>query len=158
MPQIRGEHLSKFYVAESHAGSSVVVYTVDPLGNVGAGTWTLPVTGTVYIGISRDENTLYYAASGESVLHRWDLYHNQALSDFPGVFPSGFHLRVATDILTLRDESLLFIVVNPGGTTEVVHFGSDGTLLNTYTIGTQRIDRIGLSWDDLTFWVRSYVF
>ena len=160
MPQIRGEHASKFYVLSSYFGQpSVELHTVTHEGVVGAQSWTLPVSGNVYMGVSPDETVLYYAKSGETTIHRWDLVNDEALANLPVTFPGTYKVDSANDLLTMSDGSLLVKVAAGGSPDLLLRIDpDDGTILNTYQFSNDTINRLALDVNDNTFWVWTYPY
>lgn len=149
---IRSNGSDTFYVASAiNSSTQVVVSTLNAAGDVGATTWTLPTNGNRIQAMapSRDDAILYYGGSADSAIHRYDLVNSEALTDL--VADIGSNARIGRDMYVLADGSLLVVFYTGISTVEVRRYDTaDGTLLNTYTLGTTlgSSPRIALGLDD----------
>jgi hypothetical protein len=145
------------------------VKTIDINGVVGGTTWTLPNPNDQFyesVALSVDGSILYYGDRPSvnvnvAAIHRYNLNTSTALSD---LFVGGTPNSVGQDLIVLADDSVLFPyrtgLVN-SGPWFVKRYAANGTLLNTYTVGTSVrgnvvCPRICVEDDELSLWVMSF--
>ncbi len=132
---------TKFFVAKSTGE----IFNVSSAGTVSGTVATITGMGSALqaIGISRDSDILYYALLGGTVIKRWRISTDSALSDLYTI-PAGEDDigRTAVnsnpgEIIVLPDDSLVTWTVDFGTTPDtytIIHVSSAGSLLHSYTL------------------------
>lgn len=147
----------RWWVAGRTSGTMHACY-VDPDGTVGPDHAVAVSFNPAGIAVANDESILYWSRSGGTgPIRRIDLATDMALSD---LVPADLMLRVG-DLIMLPDDTLLALYWGAGltRTMEVRRFDAAGTLLDTYSFGTDWNlpfgfpPRLAVGVDGDTFWL-----
>lgn len=155
---VRANTLSGLFYVTNGYTTGPVITTISSLGVVGATSWTL--TGAAFLRAmapSTDNTILYYGFRnvGSTDIARWDLVNNVALTNL-ATGPSNYEIY---DLYGLRDGTVLanFVKLSSTRSVHVLHYAADGTLLNTYDLGSDFPatvqPRISLAPSEASFWL-----
>lgn len=146
-----------FYVCDQNTG---LVTTISETGIQGGTTWDLGIgaPNVKVIAVSLDETILYYFVNtAGTAIKRWDLINDVALTDFVSGVAGYFMIF---DMLVLSDGTILAGYQKNTATVDyfVRRYNAAGTILNTYSFGTTRLNRLAFALNDPTsFWAWFFI-
>lgn len=140
-----------FYCAYKGLGlSPATVTTINSSGVAGGTIWTLTgITGLSGLGASPDETILYYvgndaATINDDALRCWDIISDVALPNLVGPVVNEIIGATRDSLLVLADGTILVAHANTSTSARYIkRYDPDtGAVLNTYSLGTDTIDRL----------------
>ena len=142
---------TRFYIGNIPAVGNAQVSIVSNTGLPGK-TWTVGTTNLGGMAPNPAETILYYTAGGTNIaVKRWDLANDVALTDLV----AGIATYNTDDIVVLTDATILVLYNTAAGVTQVKHYSTTGSTLNTYTFAASDAitPRICRAIDETSFWI-----